>query len=466
MGTNDAVREPDLLVVGHRVVTVDPAREVLVDAAVAVTDGRISAIGDAAELTARHPRAPVVGGPDAIVVPGYVNCHQHLTGDRLLRSAIPDDIEGHVAIFDWAVPAHAHHTGDDDEVTALAGLAEAVANGYTTTVEAGTVAHPDRVTAAARAVGARLTVGTWGWDVDDAPFAAPPDEVLARQEAVLDANPAGGLVTGWVTLVGHDLMSDELVTRASALAADRGVGLTFHISPSERDAASYLERHGVRPLVHLERLGALGPHVLLAHAVHLDDAEVAVLERTSAAVAYCPWAYLRLAGGVTGAGRHVEMLRRGIRVGLGCDAENAGDAIDPLRTAAVVAGLAKDVARDPAALTAHAVFEMSTIGGAAAIGMADEIGSIEVGKQADLVIHDGTRIELNPLADDVVNQLVWATDGRSVSDVIVAGRPVVADGVCTTIDAADLRDRLAAAAADHARRAGLPITPRWPLRSL
>ena len=125
-------------------------------------------------------------------------------------------------------------------------------------------------------------------------------------------------------------MSDELVAGASQLARDRGVGLTFHMSPHSGDAASYLLRTGKRPFVHLDDLGVLGPHVLVAHAVHLDDDELDVVLRTDTAVASCPWAYLRLAQGMTAAGRHGELLTRGARIALGCDAENAGDAVDIL----------------------------------------------------------------------------------------------------------------------------------------
>jgi 5-methylthioadenosine/S-adenosylhomocysteine deaminase len=133
---------------------------------------------------------------------------------------------------------------------------------FTCTVEAGTVAHPERVAAGIGAVGMRATLGQWGWDVDGVPFGAPAAEVLARQEAQLDAMPAGGLVEGWVTLVGHDLMTDELAAGASDLARRRGVGITFHISP--HPATRQLPAApGVRSITW--RASVLGPHVLLAH---------------------------------------------------------------------------------------------------------------------------------------------------------------------------------------------------------
>jgi 5-methylthioadenosine/S-adenosylhomocysteine deaminase len=454
--------QADLIVTGGHVLTMDASRTILLDAAVVVADGTIVEVGDRAAALARHPSAPVIGGPRLVVTPGFVNAHQHLTGDRLIRSSIPDDLAPGEAIFSWAVPIHAEHTGDDDELSATLACVEAVTHGVTTTIEAGTVAHPERVAAAMTAVGMRGTVGTWGWDVADAPFSAPADEVLDRQRAVLDCYPPGGLVTGWVTLVGHDLMSDALVAGASSLARARGVGLTFHLSPSATDPAAYLARTGVRPIIHLDRLDALGPHVLVAHGVHLDDDELDAVLATRTGIAACPWAYLRLGQGVTSEGRHAELVRRGGRVAIGCDSENAGDLVDPLRAAALFAGLAKDTRADPTWFGAHDALELLTISGAEAVGLGDLIGSIEPGKRADLVVHGGGPNWVPPGHDPAL-QLVWGGDGRSVRDVVIDGRVVVRDGWCVTVDADSLRDTAAEASAALAERAGISPTSRWPL---
>ena len=275
----------------------------------------------------------------------------------------------------------------------------------------------------------RATIGQWGWDIDGAPFGAPADEVLDRHAELLDRLPPGDLVEGWVTLVGHDLMSDELVAGASDLARSRGVGLTFHMSPHAGDAISYVSRTGKRPFVHLDELAVLGAHVLVAHAVHLDDDELDVVVRTDTAVASCPWAYLRLAQGMTAAGRHGELFARGARLALGCDAENAGDAVDILRAATLFVGLARDRAMDPFGITAHDGLALATIGGARAVGKGDMIGSLEVGKQADLVVHDRRGPQFVPRSTDPVLQLMWASDGRSVRD-----------GSCRTVDLDGLRE--------------------------
>ena len=438
-----------LLVTGaSTVVTMDATRRVLEGEGVACADGRIVAIAPDDELRRRYPGANELDAARGWVTPGLVNAHQHLTGDRLARSTIPDDLEPGRAIFEWAIPLHADHTPADDAVSALASCVESLRNGVTTVIEAGTVAHPEAVGLAMLRSGIRGSVGTWGWDVDEGPFRGTVGEVLDRQRAVLDAFPPGGRISGWVTLVGHDLMSEELLVEASRLALARGTGLTFHQSPTESDAALWLARSGRRPLVRFAELGALGRHVLVAHAVHLDDAEVEVLLDTGTAVAYCPWAYLRLGQGVTRAGRHAELVERGGRVALGCDSENAGDQIDILRAAALAAGLAKDVRGDPTRFGARDVFALATIAGAEAVGLADRIGSLEIGKCADLVVHDATWPSFLPPGGDPYLQLVWGTDGRSVRHVVVDGEVVVQDRRCLLVD----EEALAATASEHAAR--------------
>lgn len=446
------------------IVTMDAERAIVSGGAVAVADGKIAAVGKADDIRARYPDAPERGSADSLVVPGFVNAHQHLTADRLVASAIPDDLPPGAAIFEWIVPVHEHVTGDDDELSATLGLVEAAANGITTTIDAGTVAHPDRVAQAMDAVGVRGAVARWGSDADGLPQSGPVNEVIDAQRNLIERYPPGGLVEASVTLVGHDLMSDDLVVASADLARATGRRLSFHISPTPDDSASYLERTGMRPLLHLDRLGVLGPNVLVGHAVHVDDAEVETLVRTGTAVASCPWAYLRLGQGLTERFAHLELWRQGGRLALGCDTENAGDAIDGLRAAALFAGLAKDTAANPTEFGAHHAFELLTIAGAEAVGMADQIGSLEAGKAADIVVIDRSGIQWQPPSPDPILQLVWAGGGRSVTDVFVAGQLVIADGRCTTVDADSLRSEARQAAQSLIERSGIHPRSRWPMR--
>jgi 5-methylthioadenosine/S-adenosylhomocysteine deaminase len=431
MSANEAV---DLVVTGDVVVTMADGVDRISQGAVVVRGDRIVDVTTADDARARYSAARTVGGPGTVVLPGLIDAHQHLTGDRLIRSTIPDDLGLGRALDEWALPSHGAHTGDLDELSATLALVESVSNGITFTVEAGTVAHPERVLAAFDAVGVGGTLGSWGWDVGGGVHAGTVDEVIARQRTVIDMTAEHPRVDGWVTLVGHDLMSDELVVAASELALAEQTGLTFHISPSDADAISYLERTGRRPIEHLAALGAIGPHVLLAHAVHIDDHELDIVLDRDVAVASCPWAYLRLGQGITRSFHHPRLIRHGGRVALGCDSENAGDAIDILLAARLFAGLAKDSAMDPTSFSSAAALRLATIDGARALGLQAEIGSLEVGKRADIVVIDTTGPAWTPHADDPTLALVWASDGRAVRDVVASGQVVVAGGTCVTVD--------------------------------
>lgn len=448
-----------------RLVTMDAERRVLTGAAVLMSAGRIAAIGNEAALRAEYHDADIIDADGGWVMPGMIDAHQHLTGDRLARASIPDDLPPGESIFSWAVPLHAAHSPDDDELSASLAALEAVGNGVTCIVEAGTVAHPERVVAATEAVGVRATIGRWGWDVEHGPFTAPCAEVIAAASDLLDRFPpdSDGLVQGWVTLVGHDLMSDPLVVGATDLARDRHASITYHLSPSDSDPQSYLARTGVRPVVHLDRLGVLGPHLLLAHAVHIDDDELECLLENDVAVAACPWAYLRLGQGYGRASRHRTFVERGGRLALGCDSENAGDQLDVLRVAALFAGLAKDSTADPMVAGAHLALELATIRGAQAIGRGHDLGSIEVGKRADLVVFDRYRREWSPPGDDAALQLVWGTDGRAVRHVVIAGEMVLRDGRSTRVDESALAAAAVDAGAALRRRAGVPVSSGWPI---
>lgn len=443
------------------VVTMNASRDVLLGGAVVFDESGIIAVGRTSALLAEHPDAVVHDASGCVVTPGMVNAHQHFTGDPLVRSCIPDLLPPGASIFQWSVPLHGEHTGDDDELSATLCAVESLRNGVTTVVEAGTVAHPERVAAGMVAAGVRGTIGTWGWDIEVGPFTAPCDEVLDRQRAVVERFPAGGLVEGWVTLVGHDLASDDLLAGASNLARELGTSMTMHLSPTSSDPERYLERTGERPIVHLDALGALGPHLLLAHGVWLDDAEIELVLSSGTAIAYCPWAYLRLGQGVTRVGRHAEIVERGGRVALGCDASNAGDVSDILRAAAAAAGIARDGRLDPERFGAHQAFELATIAGAHAVGMGERVGSLEPGKQADVVVHRASGWGWSPRGD-VGLQLVWGTDGRSVSDVWVAGRQVIAAGRSTMVDEDALYAAAATAQQSLLDRTGITVPHVWP----
>ncbi|MDZ7733240.1 MAG: amidohydrolase family protein, partial [Acidimicrobiia bacterium] len=195
--------------------------------------------------------------------------------------------------------------------------------------------------------------------------------------------------------------------------------------------------------------------------VHVDDDEIGRLARHGCSVAHCPTTALKVAYGVTQIGKMPEMVEAGVNVSIGIDGNNASNYADMMRATYLVAGLFKDARRDPTVFPAEQAYEMATLGGARAILAEDEIGSLEPGKKADLVMHDRARPEWTPLLN-VANQLVWSADGRGVHTVFVDGAKVVDGGRLTTVDEATLYARAQAAGEAIVARSGLPDRAKWP----
>ncbi len=225
---------------------------------------------------------------------------------------------------------------------------------------------------------------------------------------------------------------------------------------------AYIAAHGRRPLLDFDDLGILGANTRTTHMVHLDDDEMAVLIESGASVAHCPQTAYRLAYGVARHGRFPEMIAAGIPLGLGTDGVNSADNQELFKAMQLAVGLFKDARLDPSLVPAETAVEMATIGGARCLGLEAEIGSLEVGKRADVILLDRRAPELTPLID-VANALVYATDGRNVAHVFVGGVEVVRAGEVQSLDADALLAEVRAIAPLLIARAGLEARPRWPI---
>ena len=210
--------------------------------------------------------------------------------------------------------------------------------------------------------------------------------------------------------------------------------LTFHLSPHAGEVSQYLEKTGMRPINHLSELGVLGSHVLIGHAVHLNDSELETLLHSKTAIASCPWAYLKLGQGVTKFGRHPEFLSKGGRLSLGCDTENAGDNKDLLSTARLFSGLIQEANLKLDKPASHYALELITISGAEALGLKEEIGSLETGKRADVVLIDTSGPSWQPSAPDPVMQLIWGANSSDIDSVVAQGKIIVENKKCKTLD--------------------------------
>jgi 5-methylthioadenosine/S-adenosylhomocysteine deaminase len=215
-------------------------------------------------------------------------------------------------------------------------------------------------------------------------------------------------------------------------------------------------------MVHLAELGVLDAQPVMTHCVQVDDHEVALIAEHGAHVAHCPTTALKVSYGVTQVGKMPEMVQQGINVTIGTDGNNASNYSDLMRATYLVAGLFKDARTDPQMFPAEKAYEMATLGGAKAMRLDDRIGSLEVGKQADVVLHDTDRPEWRPLLN-VANQLVWSADGRGVHTVLVDGKVVVDGGRCVTVDEDKLWADAQLMGEAITARSGLPDKAKWPI---
>ena len=259
-------------------------------------------------------------------------------------------------------------------------------------------------------------------------------------------------------LVGFGTCSPALIQGARALAERHGVGwgmMHFASHPSRRTADRV-------PLRELDTLGALTPRTKLAHMVYVDDADIALLARRGVKISHCPTAGLKHTKGLAAHGRFPEMVDAGVCVSLGGDSGNGSNHFDMLRLMYLAATIYKDARNDVGVLPAERVLEMGTLRGAEALLLDRQIGSIEPGKRADLVLYDLDTPEWRPLLNPV-NNLVYAASGASVRTVLIDGRVVLDEGRLTTVDERALYERVERLSRAHVRRAGVPVESAWPV---
>lgn len=461
-----------VLLSGATVVTMDPARRVLPDGAVAFSPatGEILAVGPDVEVRAVHPAAEIVDCRGRLVLPGFVNTHTHLF--QTLLKGLGDDR----VLSDWFMamtgPSAVELTEDDVHTAALHGCAEALTTGTTTLLDFMYV-HPrphlgDAVARAMSEVGIRGVLArgytTAGADVGvPEPLIEPIDAALADAARLChEWNRPGSRVTvGLAPCMSWSVDADTL-RQTRALADDTGALVTMHLAESPFDVTEAERRFGMRDVPFAGSTGLLGPDLLAAHCVQCDDTDLDLLAATDTKISHNPCSNLYLGSGFAPV---PAMQRRGITVGLASDGPASSSNHSMLQAIKFAALIHKGVHRDPEIMTAEKALEMATIDGAAALGMADRIGSLEPGKRADVIVLDMANFCLTPV-HAAVSALVYSQRGDEVRRVYVDGTLVVEDGRIVTLDPEALRARSATAATALAARAGTDRLARRPWRSL
>jgi 5-methylthioadenosine/S-adenosylhomocysteine deaminase len=418
------------------VLTMDAANRVIPDGAVLVRGDRIAAVGGLDEIRREHPNSALRKLTDRLLMPGLVNAHCHSGILRGTAESLP--------VWEWLTlhinPMHRVLAAPEAEAASWLCYAEAVLSGTTTLVDMWR--YMDGSARAAQGIGNRLVAVPY--------VGAHPDynyfETLDDNERVLETwhGQADGRVHVWVGLE-HLFYADEAgQQRAIDLAKRHRTGFHTHASEAGIEIPEMRKRYGLRPMQALERIGFFDiGKVMIAHAVWLDDGEIELIARRGVSVAHNPISNMKLASGIA---RVEDMLKAGIPVGIGTDGEKENNNLDMFEEMKVASLLGKLGRMNAAALDSWEVLRMGTITGARAIGLDHEIGSLEVGKKADLIAVRTDTPRMTPLFGDAYcnlhHNLVHAVRGGDVDLTIVDGQIVVEDGRLKTADLKELIARV------------------------
>ena len=416
----------DLLIEAGFVVPVVPHGVVLEHHAVAVTGGRIVAVLPVPEARSRFAPRETVSRPDAALIPGLVNAHTH--NPMTLLRGVADDLPLKVWLQQHIWPIEAAVIGPDfvaDGITLA--IAEMLRGGTTCVNE--NYFFPDVQAATYKRHGFRARVGLPVIDFPTA-WAASDDEYFDKADEVHDQWRDDALIATAFAPHAPYTVNDANFERVRMLADQLDIPVHLHLHETAQEVEQSLEKHGQRPIARLDRLGLVNERLIAIHMTQLTEAEMHLCAERGVSVVHCPESNLKLASGFCPA---CALERAGVNLAIGtdgCASNNDLDMFSETRTAAL---LAKAVAQDAAALDAFSALRAATLGGAKAIGFDDRVGSIEPGKEADLVCVDLSALETQPL-HHVVSQLIYATGRQQVSEVWIAGRARLRQRMLVDID--------------------------------
>ena len=439
-----------ILIRNGTIVTMDQKNSI-VRGDVLIRDGRISEIGKGIDESAES----VIDATGCAVLPGFVQTHIHLC-QTLFRGAADD-----LSLIDWLKqriwPMEAAHTRDSISASAQIGIAEMIKGGTTCALTMETVRHTADVLQVVYETGFRATVGKCMMDKGEGVPAELHEETRRSiDESVTLIKEWHGQADGRIRCCFAPRFAisctHELLAEVAELAKRHKVMIHTHASENKSECEIVESDTGKRNIMYLDSVGITGPHVVLAHCVHLDTEEMETLMQTKTNVAHCPSSNLKLGSGLA---RVAEMLARKIPVSLGADGAPCNNRLD-MFTEMRSAALLQKLAHGPEVLPAARVLRMATIDGARALGLEQEIGSIETGKRADMIVVDLNQLHSIP-SPDVVSALVYSAQASDVRTTIIDGRLVMRDRQLLTLNESTVIDEANREASALAARARVSV---------
>lgn len=408
-------------------VSCDDDRTVAENAGIAISSGRIMALGDVSGFDA----PTVIDAAGCIVLPGLVNLHTHLPMTLLRGIAENVDLQGFLE-YVWAEEARIMNP-EGTYLGARLGALESVLGGTTTTLDM--YFHPEAAHRGAVEVGLRHVIGPVFFDFPG-PDGLTWDErlELARSWPETLDRLGGAHVPRFLMPHSPLIVAPDHLRQLAELAEQFGARIHTHNSENDKENEATVAAHGARPTPLLSDAGMLDARTVLAHCVRLDARDRELIAAGGASIAHNPGSNLKLASGAMDL---VGYRKQGINVGLGTDGCSSSNDLDMFAVMRLAANLARLVHHDPAAISAEDIVRSATIDGARAVGLADRIGSLEVGKEADVVVVDANAVHLTPIHDPYT-ALVYAAGRSDVRDVFVAGERVVDGRRPTRVDSSEV----------------------------
>jgi 5-methylthioadenosine/S-adenosylhomocysteine deaminase len=413
------------------VITEDAQHRVIENGAVAIRADRIVGVGSRAEIDARFHTAHRLDRPDAILSPGLIDTHTHAA--MSLFRGIADDKKLQDWLTNFIFPAEAKNVSADFvRWGTRLGCLEMLLGGTTTFTDM--YYFEDVVAEVAKEAGMR---GVLGETIIKFPVAdnKTPEEALQFTEKYLTRFHNDPLVTAAVAPHALYTNSDETLKAARALANKYSAPLVIHVSETKQENDESMAARHMSPTKVLDSLGVFNGRTVAAHCVWVDEADMATLKERGVGIAHCPSSNMKLASGIAPV---VRMLALDLPVGLGPDGPaGSNNDFNMFEEMDLAAKLQKVATSNPEVVPASVALEMATIRGARALGMEKEIGSLEIGKRADIILIRTDRPNAVPMYDPV-SQMVYALKAEDVRDVMVNGKPVVSDGRILTLNQAQI----------------------------
>ena len=428
--TNHA--EADLIIEAAYVIPVTPRGQILRDHALVVNNKRITGIVPSCDISNCRAKK-TINLPNHVLMPGFVNAHGHIS--MSLFRGLADDIPLQEWLETRIWPLESKYV-DREFVRdgAMLALAEMISTG--TTCFADMYFYADEVAGVAHESNMRAQLASPVLDFPTA-WAQNADEYINKATQIHDDYRSNDLISTAFGPHAPYTVSDEPLTRIAALAEELDVPIHMHLHENAQEVTDAEATDGRRPLQRLRDLGIVSPRLLCVHATQLLPEEITLLATHGASVIHCPSSNMKLASGFC---KVDQLLRQGVNVALGTDGAASNNDLDMFGEMHLMAMIAKAVAQDAAAVNAQQALEIATLNGAKALGLDNEIGSLEIGKYADVCAVSLAPLSMTPV-NNPLSHLVYASNGSYVSHVWVGGTPLLTDGELQTLDLALIRDR-------------------------